>query len=104
MTQVTLPLTFESDRVAQLLRVLELMAAGDTGQRLAISSHHDELDAVAYAINVLVGELGWTTARVLAAEKEKTASAEHESTAKNVFFRNMSHELRTPIAAMLTFS
>jgi len=97
-------LGFTSERVAEFLRVLELMAAGDTGKRLAISGRHDELDAIAHGINVLVGELGWATARVVEAQEERVASAERESAAKNVFFRNMSHELRTPIAAMLGFA
>jgi signal transduction histidine kinase len=92
------------DRVAAFLKVLELMAAGDTAQRLPISDRHDELDAIAYGINVLVGELGWTTERMIEAQKERAARAERESASKNVFFRNMSHELRTPIAAMLGFA
>jgi signal transduction histidine kinase len=96
--------TDANNRVAELLRVVELMAAGDTGQRLAISDKHDELDAIAYGINVLVGELGWATARVIEAQEERAATAERASAAKNMFFRNLSHEIRTPIAAMLGFA
>jgi len=94
-----LPLT--GGRVAELLKVLEMMAAGDLDRRLAISGQHDELDAIAYGINVLVGELAWATARVVEAQEERAAAAERASSAKNIFLRNMSHELRTPIAAML---
>ena len=95
---------FDSDRVAEFLRVLELMAAGDTQKRLEISARHDELDAIAHGINVLVGELGWATARMLEAQEERAVSAEHANDAKNVFLRNMSHEIRTPITAMLGFA
>src|SRR5262249_36322801 len=59
------------------------------------------LDAIAHAINVLVGELGWATARVIEAQEERAVSAERANAAKTVFVRNMSHEIRTPIAAML---
>jgi signal transduction histidine kinase len=88
-------------RVAQFLKVLEMMAAGDLEKRLAITEQHDELDAIAHGVNVLVGELGWATARVVEAQEERAASAERASNAKNIFLRNMSHEIRTPIAAML---
>ena len=91
-------------RVAELLRIVELMAAGDTNQRLVISDKHDELDAIAHGINVLVGELGWATARIIEAQEERAAAAERASAAKNMFFRNLSHEIRTPIAAMLGFA
>jgi signal transduction histidine kinase len=92
------------NRVAELLRIVELMAAGDTNQRLVISDKHDELDAIAHGINVLVGELGWATARIIEAQEERAAAAERASAAKNMFFRNLSHEIRTPIAAMLGFA
>jgi hypothetical protein len=57
----TAPLEFGSHRVAEILRLPELMASGDTEKRLQISDGHDELDAIAYAVNVLVGELEWTS-------------------------------------------
>jgi len=95
------PLELPGDRVAGLLKVLEMMAAGDVEKRLVISEQHDELDAIAHGINVLVGELGWATARVVEAQEERAATAERASNAKNIFLRNMSHEIRTPIAAIL---
>jgi signal transduction histidine kinase len=95
---------FDSERVAELLKVLEVMAAGDTQKRLPISARHDELDAIAYAVNVLVGELGWTTERVLEAQTERAVTAERANDSKNIFLRNMSHEIRTPITAMLGFA
>jgi len=60
---------FASDRVSEFLKTVELMAAGDTGLRLPISAEHDELDAIAHAINVLVGELAWATARAIEAQE-----------------------------------
>jgi signal transduction histidine kinase len=95
---------FDSDRVAEFLRVLELMAAGHSEKRLEISNRHDELDAIAHGINVLVGELGWATARMLEAQEERAVSAEQANDAKSVFLRNVSHEIRTPITAMLGFA
>jgi signal transduction histidine kinase len=95
---------FDKDRLADFLHALELMAAGDTQRRLAISSRHDELDAIAHSINVLVGELAWTTERVLEAQTERAVTAERANDSKNVFLRNMSHEIRTPITAMLGFA
>src|SRR5215467_2927344 len=98
------PLEFDRDRFADLMKVLEQIAAGDTKKRLPISSRHDELDAIAHAINVLVGELGWTTERVLEAQTERAVTAERANDSKNIFLRNMSHEIRTPITAMLGFA
>ena len=95
---------FDRDRLADLLNVLELMAAGDTQKRLTISPRRDELDAIAHAINVLVGELAWTTERVLEAQTERAVTAERANDSKNIFLRNMSHEIRTPITAMLGFA
>jgi len=97
-------LEIESQRIADFLNVLELMAAGDTSKRLEISDRHDELDAIAHAINVLVGELAWTTARVIEAQEERAVTAERANASKNIFLRNVSHEVRTPIAAMLGFA
>ena len=104
MTFINSRLEFESERVAEFLRVLELMAAGDTHKRLEISARHDELDAIAHGINVLVGELGWATRRMLEAQEERAVSAEQANDAKSVFLRNMGHEIRTPITAMLGFA
>lgn len=75
---------FASDRISQFLNTLELMAGGDTTIRLPISAEHDELDAIAHGVNVLVSELGWATTRALEAQKvaEKKrsdrAAREHE--------------------------
>src|SRR5262245_20767988 len=99
------------ERVTRLLSVLELRAAGDTEMRLPLSPQHDELDAIAHGINVLVGELEWSSARVLEVQEARAvelraavASAERANAAKNIFLRNVSHEIRTPIAAMMGFA
>jgi signal transduction histidine kinase len=97
-------LEFEHSRIVAFLAALEAMAAGDTQKRLPISDRRDELDALAYGINVVVGELGWTTERVLEAQTERAVTAERANDAKNVFLRNLSHEIRTPITAMLGFA
>ena len=104
-------LRFSSERVGELLRMLELMAAGDTGIRLPISPAHDELDAIAHGVNVLVGELAWAGARATEAQEERAsdlraavAEAERANVSKGIFLRNMSHEVRTPIAAMMGFA
>ena len=104
VTRTGATVEFASDRVAEFLTVLEQMAAGDTSMRLTISPRHDALDAIAHGVNVLVGELGWATARVVEAHEERANSAERANTSKNVFLRNTSHEIRTPIAAMLGFA
>jgi signal transduction histidine kinase len=102
MTDVRI--AFDRERLAGFLNVLEQMAAGDIRKRLTISASHDELDAIAHGINVLVGELGWTTERVLEAQTERAVTAERANDSKNIFLRNMSHEIRTPITAMLGFA
>jgi signal transduction histidine kinase len=63
----------ENDRVAAFLRTLESMASGQMDVRLPISPRHDELDAIAHCINVLVGELSWAGARANEAQKQKAA-------------------------------
>jgi signal transduction histidine kinase len=79
---------FESDRVTALLKTLERLASGEVDMRLLVSPRHDALDAIAYGINVLVGELGWAAARAKEAQEEKAtelraavASAEARSSA-----------------------
>jgi PAS domain S-box-containing protein len=55
-------LTFARDRIQTLLDRLEVLASGDTVDALPISPLHDELDAIAHGVNVLVGELRWAHA------------------------------------------
>jgi signal transduction histidine kinase/ActR/RegA family two-component response regulator len=98
-------------RLEDFLKTLERMAAGDTSLRLPISETHDKLDAIAHGVNVLIGELAWTTARMFETERARVvtlqaavAEAERSSASKSFFLRNVSHEIRTPIAAMLSFA
>jgi signal transduction histidine kinase/ActR/RegA family two-component response regulator len=111
VTPRTEELGFERDRVAALLKTLEIMAAGHVDMRLPISTRHDALDAIAHGINVLVGELAWAGARAKEAQDETAAvlraavaDAERANAAKSVFLSNITHEIRTPIAAMLGFA
>jgi signal transduction histidine kinase len=84
-------------RLEEILEALQDIAAGDLGRRLELSAARDELDAIGHAINVVGGELEFTTERLKRARDE----AERTSDAKTVFLRNVSHDLRTPLAAIL---
>ena len=84
-------------RVDALLTALEHMAGGDLDRRVAVSPTHDEIDAIAHGVNVLVGELQFTTAGL----KRATLEAEAANRAKTTFLRNISHEIRTPLSAIL---
>ena len=56
---------FHKDRVDALLRTLERLAAGDTQTNVDMSPEHDELDAIAFGINVLAAQLRLTQARIM---------------------------------------
>lgn len=94
------PAEQDRHRLAEILKALEDMAAGELDRRAPISAAHDEIDAVAYAVNVLVGELHFTVERLARAEREAHEANEQ----KTIFLRNVSHELRTPLAAMLSYT
>jgi two-component system, LuxR family, sensor kinase FixL len=64
-------LRFRKDRVDALLHTLERLAAGDTQTSPDISPRHDELDAIAFGINVLADELKWAHARITESERVK---------------------------------
>jgi signal transduction histidine kinase/ActR/RegA family two-component response regulator len=89
-----------AERLEQLLGVLERMVGGEHSARAPISPAHDELDALAYAVNVLVGELDYALAALLRAKEQ----AESANRAKTILLRNVSHEIRTPLTAMLNMS
>jgi two-component system, LuxR family, sensor kinase FixL len=64
-------LRFSGHRIARLLETLERLSAGQPHASLPISDRHDELDAIAFGINVLADELRWAHARVIEAERAR---------------------------------
>jgi signal transduction histidine kinase/CheY-like chemotaxis protein len=84
-------------RLRGIARSLEAMISGDLERQIPISPAQDDLDAVCYSMNILVGELAFTTANVRRAQAE----AEAANAAKSAFLRNASHELRTPLAVIV---
>lgn len=85
MAEVTPPVIPEA-RLQAVLDTLEEMAGGELDRRLDISPAHDLLDAIAYSVNILAGELGYA------------------GELRNAFLRNVSHELRTPVTAIVNLS
>ena len=73
------------------------MIGGDLERQIPISSAGDELDAICYSVNILVGELAFATANLRRAQAE----AEAANAAKSTFLRTASHELRTPLAVIV---
>jgi signal transduction histidine kinase len=93
--RTTTPL--EGRRVARLLDAIARMAGGDLEDRAPISPHHDTVDALAFGLNLLGGELAYTLDGLHKAREE----ADRARAAREIFFRNVTHELRTPITAIL---
>ena len=82
---------------SKIARALEAMIGGDLERQLPISPAGDELDAICYSVNILVGELAFATANLRRAQAE----AEAANAAKSSFLRAASHELRTPLAVIV---
>jgi len=74
MTEPEAPIKFDRGRVQAILALVERMAAGDMTVQLPISDKCDELDAIAYAVNVLSDELRWTSSRMVEAERHRVAA------------------------------
>jgi len=87
-------------RLAAILKALEDMAAGELDRRAPISPEHDEIDAIAYTVNVLVGELHCSLNQLARAEKE----AHQVNEQKNVVVRSISQGLGTQLATMLSYT
>jgi signal transduction histidine kinase len=87
-------------RLRGIARSLEAMIGGDLERQIPISDAQDELDAVCYSMNILLGELAFTTANLRRAQ----ADAEAANAAKSSFLRTASHELRTPLAVIVWLS
>lgn len=87
-------------RVARLLEHIEAMASGELDAEIPLSSAHDELDALAFGINAIVGELRYANKELRRAKERAEAAVRARST----LLRNVSHELRTPIAAIVASS
>ena len=84
-------------RLADIARALEEMIGGDLERQLPISAAQDDLDAICYGVNILVGELAFATANL----RRVRAAAEAANAAKSAFLRAASHELRTPLAVIV---
>jgi len=87
----------DTRRLQKITRALEAMIGGDLGRQLPISAGGDELDALCYSVNILVGELAFATANL----RRARAEAEAANAAKSSFLRAASHELRTPLAVIV---
>jgi signal transduction histidine kinase len=87
----------EKRRMEKIARALEAMVAGDLERQLPVSPAGDQLDAISYSVNILVGELAFATANLRRAQAE----AEAANAAKSKFLRTASHELRTPLAVIV---
>jgi len=84
-------------RLEKITRALEAMIGGDLERQLPVSDDGDQLDAICYSVNILVGELAFATASFRRAQAE----AEAANAAKTKFLRTASHELRTPLAVIV---
>jgi len=84
-------------RLRRIARSLDALIGGDLERQVPISDAQDELDAICYSMNILVGELRFATANLTRARAE----AEAANAAKSTFLRTASHELRTPLAVIV---
>ena len=108
VTQDVPELRFSAARVADLLREVERLAAKETAEPLALSAAHDELDAIAFAINVIVGELAWARARhrdsleqVAEQRREAATRAKQAGVLRDVLLSELSNGIRGSLEAMM---
>ncbi len=100
-------LSFSRDRIRALLDTLERLAAGDTHVNLELSSAHDELDAIAFGINVLADELRWAYTRITESERVKAdalrAELAHLGRVRMIdpLSGSFAHEINQPLTAVM---
>jgi two-component system sensor kinase FixL len=98
---------FTEDRIRALLETLEKLAAGDTLTKIEISPFDDELDAIAFGINILVEKLGWAQARL--AETERSQADELRGNLVHLgrvrmldaLSGSFAHEINQPLTAVM---
>ena len=101
-------ISFARERLNVLLETLEQLVGGDTRCSLAISPLHDELDAIAFGVNVLADELRWAHARITDAERAKAdelrdALAHLGRVAMlDVLAGSLAHDINQPLTAART--
>ena len=107
MSRVTAGVSFAAERIQALLNTLERLASGDTQASLELSSAHDELDAIAFGINVLADELRWAHARITEAERVKAdalrADLAHLGRVRMIdpLSGSFAHEINQPLTAVM---
>lgn len=101
------------ERWKALLAVAERMAGGEIEVRAELSGARDEVDALAHAINVVVGELSYMAAGYARAKEEaEQRTAELAATQKALLRKErlavlgqlsggVAHQIRNPLAAIL---
>ena len=100
-------LGFARDRVRIILDTLETLAAGDTSTNVPISPLHDELDAIAFGINVLADELRWAHTRMMQSERVKADALRDELAhlgrlaMLDVLAGSLAHEISQPLTAIM---
>ena len=101
-------MTFDRERIQALLETLERLAAGDTTSKLPISPSHDDLDAIAFGINVLGDELRWAHARMIESERAQAQGLREELAhlgrvaMLDVLSGSLAHEIAQPLTAIRT--
>ena len=67
-------MNLDGDRLDEMLAVLETLASGDFNARFALSSAHNDLDAIGYGINVMAEEVQSANAERLEEQSLRKAS------------------------------